>query len=287
MAKRRISEFRQERIDFDRFHKSASKEVAPYFRKALLLSIKPTIEYAKTFGLEALSMALVPPITTTVWNNTYERVYNAIGLRMARKEYYRQRNLDATKASAISLLIDSWTSLLRDYALNYTYRIARELNNTTIEMIKKALGETLQLGFDEANALRLFEKQLNGDVKLRTGVISRTEATTISNLGKDIGARSYIDEQGGQGYKVWLGRDDEKERPTHIEENNTIIPIDDLHIVGGEACERPGDINLSAKERISCRCTESYLSETRYNAYVKRGRIVNGKLIGASGNRNS
>lgn len=287
MAKRRVSEFKQERIDFDRFHKSASKEVAPYFRKALLLSIKPTIEYAKTFGLEALSMTLVPPITTSVWNNTYERVYNVIGLRMARKEYYRQRNLDATKASAISLLIDVWTSLLRDYALNYTYRIARELNNTTIEMIKKALGDTLQLGLDWEGSIRLFEKQLNGDVKLRTGVISRTEATTISNLGKAIGARSYIDEQGGQGYKVWLGRDDEKERPTHIEENNTIIPIDDLHIVGGEACERPGDINLSAKERINCRCTESYMSETRYNAYEKRGRIINGKLIGASGNRNS
>ena len=105
MAKRRISEFKQERIDFDRFHKSASKEVAPYFRKALLLSIKPTIEYAKTFGLEALSMALVPPITTSVWNNTYERVYNVIGLRMARKEYYRQRNLDATKASEYLYLL--------------------------------------------------------------------------------------------------------------------------------------------------------------------------------------
>jgi len=290
VAKRKTNEFKQERIDFERFHKTASKEVASYFRKALKQTIQPTLDYAKTFGLEALNMALIPPINPNVWGRTYLDVYNLIGMRMAKKEFYRQRNLELgyqEKASAIELLLDVWTSLLRDYALSYTYRISRELNETTIEIIKKALGDTLALGLDWDGSIRLFEKELNGKMRLRTGVISRTEASTISNLGKDIGARSYIDSVGGQGRKVWLGRNDKKERPTHVAENDTIVLIDDYYSVGGFEALRPGDVVLPPEERIGCRCTASYMSENRYNFYLKRGRIVGDKLIGASGNRNS
>lgn len=294
MAKR-TNEFRQERIDFERFQKNGAKEIAPYFRKALKQSIKPTIEYAQTFGLEALSMVLIPPISTNIWERTYLDTFNLLGMRMAKKEFYRQRNLDAKyeeKASAIELLIDVWTSLLRDYALTYTYRIARELNDTTIKIIKEALGDSLELGLDWDGSIRIFEKLLNGKMKTRTGTISRTEATTISNLGKAIGAQSYIDSVGGQGYKVWIGRNDDRERPTHINENDTLIPLDDMFELEAEGekidfCIRPGDIDLRAENRINCRCTLSYLSQNRYNYYLKRGRIINGRLVGASGNRNS
>ena len=148
MAKR-VNEFKQERIDFERFQKNGAKEIAPYFRKALNKSIKPTFDFAKTFGLEALSIVSMPPIETSVWGKTYDQTFNLLGMRMARKEFYRQRNLELglqEKASAIELLIDVWTTLLRDYALRYTYNISTELNSRTIELIKKALGDTMALG---------------------------------------------------------------------------------------------------------------------------------------------
>lgn len=286
MAKR-IDEFKQERIDYERFHKTAWKEIAPIFRKALNQSVKPTLDFINNFGLDALNI-VTPPINANVWTLAYNQSYELLGMKSARKEFYRQRNLDGLyqeKASAIELLIDVWSSILRDYALNYTYLISRELNTRTIAIIEKALGDTLALGLDSQGAIRLFEKTLRGELRLRTGLISRTEATTITNLGKAVGAEGYLNQVGGQSYKVWLGRNDKRERHTHLEENNTVIKIDEMHTVGDELAERPGDPKLSAGERINCRCTESYLSENRYNYYVKRGRIVNGKLLGASGGR--
>ena len=115
-------------------------------------------------------------------------------------------------------------------------------------------------------------------MRTRSLTISRTEATRTANLGKEIGARSWIDEQGGQGYKMWLGRV-VNERPTHLAVNNTIIPIDDLYQVGDEQAQRPGDVSLSAAEVINCRCSQSLMSQNRYNQLVARGRIVNSKVV--------
>lgn len=277
-----MNEFKQERIDFAKFHKTAEKQLLPLVRKALKQSISRVIQYARDYGLETLNPELL--INPNVWKAFYNSAFQLIGMKIAKKEYYRQRNLEglANKASAIEFLVDIWSGLLRDYALNYTYNIERELNQTTIDIIKRALGEDYSLGVGRDGVVRLFENNLNGAMRTRSLGISRTEATTISNLGKDIGARSWIEEQGGGGKKVWLGRNDEKERKSHLEENNTILDIDDKYNLNGELAERPGDVNLSAKERISCRCTQSLMSQNRYNQLVKRGRIVDGKVIGAS-----
>lgn len=277
-----INEFKQERIDYAKAQSIAEKQLLPLFKKALKQSISRVIQYANDYGLDGLKPESL--INPNVWDSVYPTAYQMIGMKLARNEYYRQRRLEGIeqKASAIDFLVDIWSGTFRDYALNYLYNIKRELNQTTVEIINRALGDTYALGLDRDGSIRLFEKTLNDNLRLRSLTISRTEATTISNLGKDIGARSWIDEQGGQGYKVWLGRNDIRERPTHIQENDTLIPIDDKYVVGGELAERPGDVNLSAKERINCRCTQSLMSENRYNAYVKRGRIVNGKLTGAS-----
>lgn len=277
-----MNEFKQERIDFAKFHKTAEKQLLPLVRKALKQSISRVIQYAKDYGLETLNPELL--INPNVWKTFYNSAFQLIGMKIAKKEYYRQRNLEglANKASAIEFLVDIWSGLLRDYALNYTYNIERELNQTTIDIIKRALGEDYSLGVGRDGVVRLFENNLNGAMRTRSLGISRTEATTISNLGKDIGARSWIEEQGGGGKKVWLGRNDPKERPTHLEENDTILDIDDKYNLSGDLAERPGDVNLLPKNRINCRCTQSLMSKNRYNQLVKRGRIVDGKVVGAS-----
>lgn len=281
-----LNEFKQERKLFARQQSIAEKQLLPLFRKALKLSVQPVIDFVRSMGT---NVNPIPLINGNVWNNTYTQAYQAIGMKAAKKEFYRQRALEANKASAIEFLADIWSSLFRDYALNYSYGISRELNQTTSDIITEALGNVNALGLDRDGSIRLFEKLLNGKLQLRTRTISRTEATTISNLGKDVGARSWIDQQGGGGFKVWLGRNDIRERPSHIHENDTIIPIDDKFGLVDPAindtpdeCLRPGDVHLKAKNRIRCRCTASYMTLNRYNQYVKRGRIVNGKLSGAS-----
>jgi len=274
-----LKEFRIERKLWERQQRIAEKSLVPIFRKALKDSVAPVLEHVKRYGTEGNPSAL---INKSVWTLAYQQAYADSPLKIAKQEYYRQRGLETNKASAIQFLVDIWQSTFRDYALNYVYGIQRELNQTTIDIIMQALGDANALGIDRDGSIRLFEKLLNGKLKLRTNTISRTEATTLSNLGKEVGARSWIAEQGGGGKKVWLGRNDAKERKSHLEENDTILDIDDQYDLDGEKADRPGDVKLSAKQRVRCRCTQSLMSMNRYNQLVKRGRIVDGKVIGAS-----
>jgi hypothetical protein len=278
MAKKK-NEFDLERIDYAQYHKTLERQLLPYFKRALKKNVQPSLDLAKTIGTN-----FIPVINGNIWTDVYLEVFGLVGQKTARKEYYRQRNLESVeiKESAIDIFRDVWGKILNQYAYEYVYKIQNSLNQRTIEIIQSALNESNQLGLDQNGTVRLFEKLINGKLRLRSLTFARTEATTISNLGKKIGATSWIDEQGGQGYKVWLGRNDARERQTHLEENNTIIPIDDLHDVGGSLCQHPGDTNLPLDEKINCRCTESYMSQNRYNQYLKRGRIVGNKLVGAS-----
>jgi len=277
-----LKEFREERIIWNRFHKTAEKQLLPLFRKAIMQSIQPVITYSELEGTDNIPVEQL--INRNVWQPVYQRAYEITGMKMAKSEYYRQRKNEptATKASAIDFLVDVWSGKLKDYALQYVYQIQRELNDTTVEMIRRALGDVADLDMDREGRVRLFLKGLGQRAKMRAGTISRTEVTTIANLGKSIAAQSWVDEQGGGGYHVWLGRNDAKERESHKEVNDTILPLSETYIVGGEQAIRPGDVHLSAKNRIGCRCTQSIMTANRYNRYVKLGRIVNGKLVGAS-----
>jgi len=271
--------FRQERIEFAKFHKNAEKQILPIVRAALKKSIAPVLAWVE--GNDVYNVPVDMLIDQNVWRDMYLKIFQQIGMSMARKEYYYQRRIEggATKASAIEFLIDVWSSTLRDYALTYTTRIQADLNDTTVELLKRALGQDYSLMIDRAGRTRIFKQFTTQYFNGRSLVISRTEATTIANLGKEIAARSWIEEQGGGGYKVWLGRADVKERPTHLETNNTIIPMDDKFSLQGDLGERPGDVEFEMKNKINCRCTQSLMSQNRYNALIKRGRIVNGKVI--------
>lgn len=279
-----LKEFRIERKLWARQQRIAEKTLVPIFRKALNDSVAPVMDFVRRMGTQVNPASL---INTNVWTIAYQQAYSNLPLKIAKQEYYRQRGLETQKATAIDFLVDVWQSTFRDYALNYVYGIQRELNQTTIDIITQALGDVNALGIDRDGSIRLFERLVNGKLKLRTATISRTEATTLSNLGKDVAARSWIEESGTQGYKVWLGRNDVRERPTHLHENDTIIKLEDKFVLEepGFAPDeglRPGDVNYAARNRIRCRCTVSYMTSNRYNQYLKRNRIENGKLRGAS-----
>lgn len=270
--------FSQQRIEFARFHKNSEKQLLPVFRKALRQTIDPVIQYAEAFGVGDILASAYDP---NVWNNTYTNAFGLIGIKAARKQFYLQRS-QSNKASAVDFILDIWSSIFRDYALNYSYNISRELNQTTVDIIRKALGDVYELGLDRDGSIRLFVKEIKRRFEARARVMTRTETTTIANLGQELGARGWLEQNGEQGYKIWLGRNDARERPSHLEENNTIITLDSKFSLEGNQCDRPGDIVLPANERINCRCSQAFINQSTYDAYVRRGRIVNGKLLGAS-----
>lgn len=272
--------FKQEALQFAKFQKTAEKQLAPIFGKALIKSITPVLAWVEKFGIENVPVSDL--VVKTVWSEPYLKAYDLIGMKAAKREYYYQRTiegLEAEKNSAISIFVDEWTHILIDYALNYVSRMQSNLTQTTIDIITNALGQDYGLEADEGGKIRLISKSIKDSMKTRSLSISRTEATTIANLGKEVGARSWIEQQGGQGYKVWLGKV-VRERPEHLALNNTIITIDDLYDMSGVDCQRPGDVVLPANLRINCRCTQSLMTENRYNQYVKRNLIVGGKIVG-------
>jgi len=273
-----MNEFQQERKEWAKYQRTLEKQLLPIFRKALKKSIDPAITYANVFGVNFDPTNI---INRNVWQSTYLNIFDLIGMKSAKKEFYRQRTMEGmeNKASAIDFLVDVWSGKLRDFATNYAFFISDKLNETTVKILNQSLSEAYELGLDKDDQLRLFELDVNKKMKLRSLTMSRTESTTISNLGKDIGARGWIEQQGGQGYKVWLGRNDARERPSHLDENDRIIEIDDLFNLDGELCQRPGDLSLSLNEKINCRCTASYMSINRYNGLKKRNRIIDGKIV--------
>lgn len=277
-----LNEFKQERIEFNRFHRNAERKMLPVVRRALNKQIENVIAWVNNNGVENVPVEML--IDRGIWRNLYPGLYEQYGMSMARLEYYRQRRIEGveTKASVIDFLKDVWSGKLRQAAIEYISKIENELNQTTIEYVRRALTNGYELGLDRLGRIRIFNKEIFDINKGRGLTISRTETSTIANLGKEIAAKSWIEQQsGGEGYKVWLGRI-VGERETHLETNDTIIPMDDKYDLRGDLADRPGDVNLMAKNRIGCRCTQSLMSQNRYNQYVKRGRIVDGKLRGAS-----
>lgn len=276
-----LSIFEKERRLYAKQHKIAERQLLPLFRNALKKNMQPVLEWVDKFG--PYNVPVDSLINRGVWNEVYPKAFELIGMKFARQEYYYQRSIEpvATKASTIEFLKDVWSGILRTYSFEYANQIASSLNNKTVELIKRALLEGETLGLDKNGFIRWFTKEAGETVNSRGNTFSRTEATRISNLGKDIAARSWIDEQGGGGYKVWLGRI-ANEREEHILLNDVVIPIDELFNMSGFDCERPADRHLPLNLQINCRCTMSLMSENRYNAYVKRGRIVDGRIVGAS-----
>lgn len=280
MAKTTLKIFKQERDLYARHHKTLRKQLRPIFKKCLKANIQPLLDYVQAFGVPGAPVETL--INPNVWMGTYTKMFVEYGTRWAKQEYYYQRRLSqAEKANPFEVLRNVWTKIFTDYAINYVQGIVASLNQRTIELINDALGEGETLNLDRNGFIRWFYKKADQIVADRSQAFSVTEATRISNLGKEIGASQWIAENGGGGYKVWLGRIN-RERPAHLRLNDTILPIDQPYDMDGHDCMRPGDRNLPANLAIGCRCTQSFLTQTRYNAYLRRGRIQGGKLLGAS-----
>ena len=108
-----------------------------------------------------------------------------------------------------------------------------ETDGLTVNQLVDKFRETPQL-FDKTRAMR----------------VVRTEGTTIANGSSDLAWK-----QAGVKSKQWLSTIDGVVRDTHAAADSQEVGINDKFFVGGESADYPGDYNLSAAERINCRCT--------------------------------
>ncbi len=84
--------------------------------------------------------------------------------------------------------------------------------------------------------------------------IARTEAPAAMESGADA-VRNFNVERGVKLSKRWRDYGDGVSRPTHKTATGQTVPVGTRFIVGGHACDYPGDPDLPAEERCNCRCT--------------------------------
>jgi len=242
-------------------HARYERRAYPIFLRALHEQIQPTIDWIKVNGPDNPPLdALVVP---AIWRDPMVEVYQMIGMLAARREYFFMRNTDK---GALDFLIEAWRQVFYTYAINYAYRQESELSETTKNEIRYALSVAYDNNLNTDETAAYIRKRVYNEIsRSRAVMIARTETGTAASLGKMTGGKSWLSEQGQKGYKEFIGRADERERHTHWELNNDIIPIDEPFKFGTDLAQFPCDVNLSAAERINCRCSFLIMSERRYN----------------------
>jgi hypothetical protein len=92
-------------------------------------------------------------------------------------------------------------------------------------------------------------------------VVARTEAVSAYNAGTFAGYQSLAAQLGGEWEKGWLCTHDARTRPTHFAADlgtpgtGQRVPLDQPFQVGESEGMFPGAPELSAEERIQCRCS--------------------------------
>lgn len=242
-----------------------AKRIRPVFLNALKRASDPAIYWIDQNGAGNVPLELL--VNNLVFVQSMTQAYNMVAPLAAKREWFYQKR---TKDDILDILSSAWFGIFREYALNYAYRISNELAETTRESIRVAIQEGYSLNLNTNQLAAYIRKKVGVINRNRATLIARTEATTASNLGKEQGAKDWFKSQGENGYKMWVGREDGRERPTHTALNDKAIPISEDFKVGGELAQRPGDIRLSGDERCNCRCTTQYISERLYNRLYKK-----------------
>lgn len=143
---------------------------------------------------------------------------------------------------------DKYLDVIASYMLIDTY-----IKQYALDVTKQIIDATFERFSAE-------DKSITDDYYLsndRAMFISECEANSILNY------RQYSKAvKAGKTKKKWIDVGDKRERKTHLEVGETILPIDEPFSVGDSLLQFPKDTSLgaSADEIVNCRCSIQYLS---------------------------
>jgi hypothetical protein len=129
------------------------------------------------------------------------------------------------------------------------------VNQTT----RGLLAKELQGALDNRKTLRQLTRRIRDSVfggevsRKRSKTIAKTETTGAMNAGADLEGKSLAADWVITG-KEWLDANDVRTRTDHVDAGGQQVKADEDFTVGGESCSYPGDLRLSAKQRVHCRC---------------------------------
>lgn len=92
--------------------------------------------------------------------------------------------------------------------------------------------------------------------RVRAAVIARTEVHTASTVA----SRAAADSLGVVERYEWIAAEDTRTRPDHSAADGQTITRGERYDVGGSKLEHPGDPAGPARQVISCRCVEGFIT---------------------------
>ena len=199
-----------------------SEPYKEYFSKMSISDKEKQERIAFSEQMEEVILYILALIETTIESGETNREY-------IQAQFY-DKYLDVI---ASYMLIDAY---IKQYALDVT----KQIIDATFERFSSE------------------DKSITDDYYLsndRAMFISECEANSILNY------RQYSKAvKAGKTKKKWIDVGDKRERKTHLEVGETILPIDEPFSVGDSLLQFPKDTSLgaSADEIVNCRCSIQY-----------------------------
>ncbi len=237
--------------NYTRLHNGYERKSYKVFKSALDEQVKPVIKYLKAYGQPSDSVINML-IAKEPMQVAYKKTYTDIGVKHAAFTYRWVNALGRSlKTTPLSFFSEKWRKLMELFYANQSADRITEVTDTTRERVKKTLADNQDLTISQQASL-LDSDDFN---RSRALTIARTESTAAANYGASLGNEDADWETN----KQWMAVLDSSTRPDHVDADGQTVNNDEMFVVGGEQCMFPGDLSLSARECINCRCTAVYV----------------------------
>lgn len=168
-------------------------------------------------------------------------------------------------------LIQVWKGLLNEFILVRIGTRIQEINNTTVNNIRKVIEQSIAEGLGAKETARQIRKQTKYN-RNRSLAIARTETVTAANQGKYMAAMSSP----YQMIKGWIPAKDDRTRLSHLDmANRDMIDLTAPFWLANadgmlEQAQYPGDDTLSASNVVNCRCSITFEIKRDINGNILR-----------------
>lgn len=238
------------------FHHAQEVRSAKVFYKALQAQVKPVVAHINTYG-GITSIIADTLVSKAPMEAAYKEVYLSVGVLSAGWNMKRINSLGKSIKALPSFFSDAWRRLMEVFFTTESAQRVSDVTETTREKIRDVLDDADALNLTTEEKATYITDRLNDPDfnRARSLVIARTESTAAANKGASIGNASADYETA----KEWLSVMDKNTRHTHMVADGQLVDNDQDFIVGSELAQYPGDLRLSAKECIQCRCTVAFI----------------------------
>jgi HK97 family phage portal protein len=241
-AERKDAYWRGFEADREGWYRAAETKVKRLFR-AELKAIEKATHYAQ---IEAIPDEMRPD-----WMRTLGALAENVADEFAKRTYA------ALSGKSMKDADDPWWLAIRDYVGTQVAERVTQVAQTTRELIRSAIQQSIDSGEGVYQAQgRIRKLYLEQIIPHRSEVIARTEIIAASNHGSYIAAQST----GLKLRKSWLSSRDSRVREWHASADGQKVAMDEPFRVNGERLMYPGDTSLGASgdNVIQCRCTQTY-----------------------------